>query len=269
SEIAASLNNLAAVADQHGRHAEAEELLRECLAIHRRLGEPWGEVFALCNLAEVACEQAAYAQATALVEEGLAIARRWGSLSATAYTVGMLGYISYSRSDYTEAARRWGESLALRREQGDRYSIAFCLLRLAIIAREQTHYSSALALYHESLTLYASLAVTKGAVECLEGIACVAALTGQAACEAWLCGAAMALRESIGVPHELRDTAYIRAGALAQQTPEDANFMAAWEASHELSLDLVIRHALPRIAELVARCEALPYPHQNAMAMMT
>ena len=70
---------------------------------------------------------------------------------------------------------------------------------------------------------------------CLNGLGIVAALAGQAERAARLCGAAEALRETIGAPVPRHRGQYERAIAAARATLGEQAFAAAWAAGRALS----------------------------------
>ena len=121
--------------------------------------------------------------------------------------------------------------------------------------------ASATAHLTESLALRRELGERLGIAECLEGLATVAAGTGQPERAARLLGAAEALREAIGAPlppvdrpdHDDDDSA-------TRAALGEAAFAAAWAAGRALTVEQAVAEALgdPSLPPAAERAAPVP-----------
>jgi predicted ATPase/Tfp pilus assembly protein PilF len=153
---AKALNGAGLLAFRQGDFKQANVWLMECLDHLRMLGDPRGLGGVLNNLAMVALEQNRYADAQRFHEEGLALHQAQGHLHDIPISLNNLGNVLRMQGEYVRAAECYAEALALQREQGDTNGIARVLGNLGVlawvqgdIAQAQTYYEQALALNRE------------------------------------------------------------------------------------------------------------------------
>jgi DNA-binding NarL/FixJ family response regulator len=198
-------------------YEEAQARFEECLQLFQELGNQWGIANILHELAKLAREQGDYLRARALAEQSLELARAIGLRRQFPQVLLTLGWIEQQLAETPATAARFTESLALFQEFGDRPHM----------------------------------------LDCLEGIASVAAAHGQAAWAARLLGAAAALREALGVPVAATERPhYERILATVRAQLDSAAFSAAWESGRVLSIDDAVG---------LARQELPPSPARNTL----
>jgi tetratricopeptide (TPR) repeat protein len=191
-----------------------------------------------------------YEQTGALYEEGLALARELGDKHGIAALLNSLGEMARFQGDYERAASLYEGSLALFRELGGRLQIAMILHNLAYVVLRQGDGQQAAASFGESLVLYQDLKRKHGVIECLIGLACVAAATvgeqpATAERAARLFGAAEGLFESTGGGLAAADQAeYDRYLTLAREQLDESAFGAAWAEGRAMTMEQAVAYAL-------------------------
>ncbi len=154
------------------------------------------------------------------------------------------------QGDYERAAALYEESLALFRELGSRVQIAMLLHNLAYVVLRQGEGRQAAAYFEESLVLYRELKRKHGVIECLIGLAGVAAAAvgGQPATAgraARLFGAAERLLEAAGGGLAAADQAeHERYVALTRGQLDESTFAAAWAEGRAMTMEQSIAYAL-------------------------
>lgn len=243
--IAAILNNLGTTARLQGDLARAATLHAESLAIKRDTGDQHGIAYTLENLGTVAYEQGDLERAATLLAESLALRRELGDQHGIALGFVVLGAIVRAQGDLERAAALSEESLALSQAVGDTWGIAMTSYNLGHVARDQGDDARAAARYRESLALFQTVGYRMGVASCLETVAGVVSRQGQSARAACLCGAASALRVTLGAPVPLSERAdYDRTVATARQTLGEESLAAAWAAGSALPLEQAIAEAV-------------------------
>ena len=158
-EVAATLNNLAALYCSQGRYAEAEPFLRRSLAISEKaLGPDHPSVATtLDNLAGLYDRQGRYEEAEPFLRRSLAISEKalGPHHSKVAPTLDNLAELYRSQSRYKEAEPLFERALAIReRALGlDHPDVATTLNNLAGLYRSQGRYEEAEPLYQRSLAI--------------------------------------------------------------------------------------------------------------------
>src|SRR5260370_23509073 len=179
-----------------------------------------------------------------LFDEGLEIFRELADPSGTAASLAGLGNVALRQGDHEAAQSFYEAGLALSRELGDRVSVAIALNNLGKIARERGDARAAWALHAESLTIRRELGDKGGFPWSLEAFAqlCAPVAPEHAA---WLCGAAEALRESLGLPLPPSEREeHDRAISVVREALGPETFAAVWAAGRELTLEEALRCAM-------------------------
>ncbi|MGH2561734.1 MAG: ATP-binding protein [Thermomicrobiales bacterium] len=248
---AGALVRLGMIRIYQGANDDAARRLQEGLALSRDLDEPFRTAQALTALGVLAIEQGDDSRATTYFTEALAaseaVTDRWlaGIVAGRAYA--NLGVVARMRGDLTRAAAHHEEALRRERASGYLRGVTASLGDLGDVARDQGDYGRALAWYQEALgVLQDGNLQTRSVNEVLEGVATVAAATGQPERAARLLGAVAGLRERIGLglrfPADI--LAYQRAVAAARVALGEEAFAAAWSAGRDLPRDQVVAEAL-------------------------
>ena len=136
-----------------GRPREAEQDLRQAVALLRALEAPVDLVNALAELAEALRAQDRPVETDMVLQEALGLARALENPRPLITLLNNAGYIAYTRGQFEAARRYYEEGLGLARQAGDRRAEAFLLLGLADLAREEEQHAGALAAYRAALAI--------------------------------------------------------------------------------------------------------------------
>ncbi|MGI8855185.1 MAG: ATP-binding protein, partial [Thermomicrobiales bacterium] len=240
-----ALGNLGFITYRRGDNERAVTLIRESLALARETGDLLSIATALNRLGIVESYRGNHAVTVACYDECLALHRRRGHQRNIGNALDNLGCAMRRQGDFARAVALSGESLAVFRALGDDWGIANALLNLADTARDQGDSVSAKMRYMESLPLYERVGNLLGVIECLEGIGRARHAEGRAREAARLCGAAAALRETLGTPLLSVDRLpYERAVEAIRSTLGPTVFHAEWDAGAALSRAQAIAEAI-------------------------
>jgi predicted ATPase len=248
--ISRSLYLLGNLAWYQGNHGQATTLHERSLGLARETGNRHDIASRLRALGNVTLWQRDYERTGALYEEGLALARELGDKHGIAALLNSLGEMARFQGNYEQAAALYEESLALFRELGGRLQIAMILHNSAYVVLRQADGRQAAASFGESLVLYRDLKRKHGVIECLIGLASVAAAAaaGQPSTTrraARLFGAADGLFEATGGGLAAADQAeYDRYLALAREQLDEVAFAAAWAEGRAMTMEQAVAYAL-------------------------
>jgi tetratricopeptide (TPR) repeat protein len=242
---AKALNCAGLLASHQGDYESARSFALASLPVLRALDEPFGIAIALSNLARSAESEGDLRTARSLQEESLPFFQEAGDLGGFALTLNLLGDLARSQGD-DEAAWAFHErALPIWRSWGDKVGIGIGLHRLGLAACLRGDAATARALYVESLRQFRDIGHPAGIVDCIEGIAGVAAAQGQAERGTRLLGAAEALREVPRAPRvPSRQADYERTRADVRAALGEEAFAAAWAAGRAMSLEDAVALAL-------------------------
>lgn len=205
----------------------AEDQWTEADAIYQELGDRAGGAAVRDGLADLAYVRSEYTLAQALHRDNLTARRELGDRWGVAMSNMGLGLSTLGEGDVARARPLLEESLSLMRAVGDPRGIATMLLLLGWVAVDEMDAGRVEAIMTESLRLYHEAANMVGVVECLEGLACAAALRDNPTRAARLAGAATTIRETIRVSVSFNIGLYERHLAAAR----DMTDLAAWDAA--------------------------------------
>jgi predicted ATPase/DNA-binding CsgD family transcriptional regulator len=197
---AAGLNLLSEIAVHTGRLDEAEELCLQASSMAEAAGDRWNEGWALSIRAVVAGLRGKIREAADLGNAALKIMRdidqRWG---VARVQLG-LGDLARLRGDHADALHCYTEALAYLREIDSRPEIARCLSGLGRVSMDLG--ATGLAREHltESLRLSRSIGTHIGVARGLESFAALAVREDDPQRAVLLAAAAMAMRETSGLP---------------------------------------------------------------------
>ena len=145
-----------------------------------------------------------FAEARSWYEEGMEIANESNDHLLLAMLFNNVGEITEAEGDLINA-RQLYERAVQGLERGNQMNLAFALSNLGAVAYQQSAYAEARACYKQALAKAREFGSKKAIIYCLDGFAALAVSEGRPEVSAQLCGAADALRESIGIqqePHE-------------------------------------------------------------------
>jgi predicted ATPase/class 3 adenylate cyclase/DNA-binding CsgD family transcriptional regulator len=221
----------------------ARSLLEESLALNRTMGTPLRTAGVLGALG-LLIRKSDPAHARTLLEEGLALVRETSHGNfITAYLLITLGEVTLALGEITPAVSLAEEGLGLNKELGDRIGVASALLLLGDVAIAQEDYSSARARYEESLALAREWTppLPQLLADCLMRLAEVIAAQGEPGWAARLCGAAEAVRETMGLlPTPEYPDRYERVVATTRIQLGEQAFTVAWTEGRIMPLEQVL-----------------------------
>jgi predicted ATPase/DNA-binding CsgD family transcriptional regulator len=245
AERARLLHAAGLAAAEQGEYAEARRLYEEALAAARAAGDRGAAAHALLGLGHALGDQGEAAAARACFEAGLAALRALGDRPGVAGALDDLGVVLTDQGDYAAARPALEESLALGRELGLPGLGTGPLLTLGYLALQQGDLGEAHAQMAAALTACRELGKAQGMVNCVEGLAAVAAARGQLARAARLDGAAAAWRAASGAARRPADApVQVRAQAAARGAVDEAAWAASWAAGRALPLEQAVAEAL-------------------------
>jgi ATP/maltotriose-dependent transcriptional regulator MalT len=243
--IAHALANQGLVAFWQNAFDLASMRFQESLALFHDIDDPAGIAGVLRYIGMLCLNQGRADHAISALKESLALARALNNTFEMAMTLNMLGRAALFRGDYEQAAVFLEESLTLNRQIGNKVGIARSLLYQGRVALGQGRTTHAALLLKESLQLFHTTGEREGIATALEAFAGVALARREPQRATRLCGAAAAVRATIGAQPLPADRPYYEnvIGALHKRLGA-ASFDAAWIAGGVFSLDRAIAEAL-------------------------
>jgi predicted ATPase/DNA-binding SARP family transcriptional activator len=241
---ATALLGAGCLAHSRGEYEDAITFHERAAGLYEELGEPRGLAWSLNNLGLVFTNEGRLDRAAELHEQSLALAREIGEEWLIASSLINLANVAFFKRDYDRAEVLQEEGRRLSGELGDEWRVGLACLNLGWIHIGQGDTERASARLCESIELFRRLRERRWLPDALEGLAAVAAETGQAERAARLFGAADGIRASINAPvgeseraiyepflararEELGATAFEEAGAAGRvMTPEQAVSLA-------------------------------------------
>lgn len=241
------------LACHQGELVVGRELLMESLQSSKSLGEQQ-LVGRCCNALGVFATCAAESrEARSWFEEGMRIASQSNDRQLLAMLFNNIGEILEVQGDLANARSHY-ERAVEGLEHGNQMNLAFALSNLGAVAYQQSAYSEARACYTQALAKAQEFGSKKALIYCFDGFAALAVREGRPEVSAQLCGAANALRESIGIlqePHERKRRAQYMArieASLAKPLVADA-----MRLGRNLNLDEVVSLALRPVRQVSGR----------------
>lgn len=201
---AKSLLGAGTLAFHQGNLDIARTFLSDAWQTSRDMGAP-NLVGRCCNaLGVFAAYSNDFDEARRWYEEGLKIARRSDDQLLLPLLFNNIGEITEADGDLVKARSLYEQAVDYLR-RGNQMNLAFVLSNLGGVAYQQTDYAKARSCYTQALAKAQEFGSKKAIIYCLDGFAALAVNEGRPEVSAKLCGAADALRESIGIqqePHE-------------------------------------------------------------------
>lgn len=176
--VANALNNMGVVALRHGDHEAAYRLYGQSVSLWRKLGNDAAVALALNNLANVARRMDRHDDARRALDESLAMQRQAEDGNGCALTLGLMAELARDEGEDERAATLYGESLSLFRQAGNRPQIAHSLLELGRVQRARGLLEEARECCLQGLLEYVELGSPRGLADALEGMAALAADSG-------------------------------------------------------------------------------------------
>ena len=167
-EVAATLSTLALARLLAGDAVGAETIEREALALFRGLGEKEGEFTGLLHLGQIAVYVGNSELAQASLEECLLIAKAMQDREAEGEAELRLGENAFEAGRNDDARRHLERSLAVCRDAGDRRGEAHALYWLGKMDLEASEIDEAQGRLGEALLAFRDFGMHEDLVDCLE-----------------------------------------------------------------------------------------------------
>ncbi|MGZ4409689.1 MAG: ATP-binding protein [Gaiellaceae bacterium] len=208
--------------------------LEEAKALAEKAGDPLVLGIALNNLASVTVE---LERAFALFEESYRVRAGMGDLAWMALSLSNLAETALDLGEITQAREFGTKALELSREAGDRRETVFAATALAWIALDQNRIEDASGLFTEALALAHEISNRTQAREALQGLATVAAATGDGLLAAQLAAAAEpTVPGNSGPPGPARRALTDRLFTTVRAETDPAQWEDAWRQGTAMSL---------------------------------
>lgn len=166
--VATSLVYLSTVVGGQGDYVYARTLLQEGLAVFEDLEDRWGIAWSLLGLGHVARVLGDYPLARSLFEESLTMRRQLGDRWGIAQSLTHQGGLSLWLGEYSSASRLFREALNIQRELNHKAGTALSLLNLGRAARKQGRFASARLYVENGLEIFREIRDTNGVALSLE-----------------------------------------------------------------------------------------------------
>jgi predicted ATPase/DNA-binding CsgD family transcriptional regulator len=247
---AGAMNVTAYLTWARGDDERAAKLWAEAMPLNRQVEGPKDLARSLYSAGLAAEDRGDHDQARRLQEEALMLCRQSGETIFAAHVRNALGQIMYRQfGDLNRADAHFTEALHQFRELGDAFGAGLAIANRGRIARDRGDYEQAAAMYAEALALHWDNGDRGHTARCLNGLGIVAALAGRPERAAHLCGAAEAMRESIGAPVPRFRGQHEHAMGLARDTLGEQAFAVAWAAGRSLSIVDAVSEALSELPD--------------------
>jgi predicted ATPase len=183
-----------------GHYQETVPIRGDLVDRFRQAGDRWGEALIYCAFGLVFTHVNRFEEARQNLEKGLALYSELGDKWGIAFATVSLGQLKVASGDLEGSIVHLAEGVALYWEAGDKSAIVFAQYFLAMTLLLQNDPDWAYSLLQSGLSLAVELNLKYYLANCLEGLAGVAAVRGQAERAAQLWGAALAIREASANP---------------------------------------------------------------------
>jgi non-specific serine/threonine protein kinase len=218
------------------------------VAALQEIGDLLGRSRALVGLSDVARDQGDAGRVVALCEESLTLLRETDDLPLTAYALHNLGLAAWYQGDHVRAERLLAESLSMFQGQGSTHDTVEIRTSIGLLALDRGQYDRAGSLFTECLSTARAFESRWIMGTLLDGMAGVAAGTGQAERAALLAGAAEALRVALGTPRRpAHESLHNRCVASAMSALGQERFLQMQQRGRAMLLDQALAIALNEI----------------------
>jgi tetratricopeptide (TPR) repeat protein len=199
-ETAAALSTLSTNYVQQGEIAKARDCEEEAIGIFRELGDGIGEAIGLLNLGEISWRQADHCSAQHLFEQCLAIARRIKHLELESECERDLGELALGAGNVQAAQARFTRSLKVCRDAEDKRGEAITLWHLGRTDMAGGDLEAAREKLAEAMRALQAFEMNSELLDCLEDYARLLQLVGQVEIAVRAFAAAACVREALRLP---------------------------------------------------------------------
>jgi predicted ATPase len=253
-------HNLALVLAQQGDMLRARTLFEKSLALSRARGDTLGILISLVDYASALANHGDYAAAAALANESLVLSRETANTQLISDALGVRGQLAVLQGDSAAARPLLEQGLALSREVDEGKNIPVkILIHLGMTSLLEGDLPAALDRLREALRIARTISDGPQTVLALQGLACAAAIGGDAKRAARLFGAAEALTRAQGEAPLPAECALALPYVQAARNALDARpFAAAWAEGMRLTLEAACALALDNVIWFQAPSFRLP-----------
>jgi tetratricopeptide (TPR) repeat protein len=188
-----------------------------------------------------------YGEARVLFEQSLALRRKLRDTRNIANSLCYLGSVALLEGDYDRATALLDEALDLGRDLGNLLIVSAGLANESLVTLAAGEAGRAEVLCSEALALSHELGDKRTSVECLHGLAGIAAVQAEPLRAALLSGAAESLHAEIKAPPSPAERMVgERFLPIARAAVHDQSFEAAWAEGRQMSYDAAVTYALEK-----------------------
>lgn len=243
--IAYTLFQLGKVSATRGDTNQAQQLLQESLTHYRQLGQRWGMASVLTQLGNLAIHRGDYEEASQYLDEAWPMMQAMDQRPSLGVAANTLGRALLGQGEIERAVALFQRALQIFQQQDAQTGVAWSLINLALAHLQQAEWTAAKRDFQECFRVYQRLEIKGGMMAALEGLAAIAAGTGNAIQAVQLLAIAARWRQESGqslTEHELaiqQRTRQLTAAAL-----DPASWQNAWNSVQHWSTHQVAQMAL-------------------------
>ncbi len=239
------MNGLGLAARFRGDYETARKAYSDGLAAGQEAGDKQGVALSSRGLGLVAMQQGDAAAARKYFESGLAISRELDDKFGIAISLSFLGDLARTERDFVRARPLFEESLGLFRGLDNKSAVSDALNNLGAACFGEADFLLSKKHFAEAARLASELGNKMTISYSLDGFAALAVENGDHDRAAQLCGAAEALRESIGYKIEPAEDIFRNAYLERLRTKlPDAAFSTAFQLGRLITPEKAIELAL-------------------------
>jgi tetratricopeptide (TPR) repeat protein len=237
----------AQIAYDLGAFESANDLAVQSLDLYTAIDDHDGSINALRGLGTIARARFDDALARSWYEKSLALATRTSNTQKVSYALKSLADLERDLGNLEEAARLFERSACLARDAGDRMILTYILHGTGDLAMVSCRPGQAADHYRQSIILACELGVWRPVVQCVAGLAAVAAAAGDEARAGQLWGAREALERGLGWRMSPHERAHYNVVIEACVDAAPLAFGVAAERGRQMTPDSVIQYALDEV----------------------
>jgi tetratricopeptide (TPR) repeat protein len=203
-DLAATLSTRAIVLLHAGRAGEAREDESEAVEIFRQLEQRAAEAMALLHLGQIEAYVGNDGDARRYFEQAISVSRDIGNAEVEGESELMIGQLELDAGNFTGAVAQLERSQGVCRESEDKRGQAAALWWLGKVDLRRNDYDSARLRLSGALRAFQTFEMNVELIGCLEDFGELHAIERGEAAAASLLGAAASLRERLSLPRALR-----------------------------------------------------------------
>jgi predicted ATPase/class 3 adenylate cyclase len=243
-EIAATLSTLSTQYLRQDEAAKARDCEEEALDIFRTLGDRIGEGIGLLNLGGIAVRQGDYGSAGELFDQSLAIARSVKHQELESECEHNLGDLALSAGNLQAAEARFARALKICREAEDKRGEAIAVWSSGRVDAARGEHEAARQKFAAALPAFQTFGMNSEALDCIEDCAELLRGAGRTDDAVRLHAAAATLREALALLSPGREVTRQENLEAGRGALGQDAFDTAWSAGRAWTLDEAIEHAL-------------------------